>query len=451
MSRFNKRLAMQFGGLVVVVLGSAFALEWTQRFMRQDAFAGYRQEVENRMNRPEVTGSDVSLTHYDGDKKVLEARVGEFTATAGRQIVKGTKIEGGKLYRDGKVELEFNADTATWSDIHKSLTLAGNIHVQNKDLNLKTGALVYNQLTGKMHITSKVTGKLFGGTVSSEKLDFDVRKGTGKITNIVWQGKVNQDVVPAPPREWTFGPSQVNFVSRDELEIIRFDATDKEIAVKSEKALWNRKTDVTVAVGKVRYYSADMNVICDKATINRKDRHVILEGVISVYLKPESDQTLKVVPLTPIKPISPEEVVPTGPSPQNPQSNDEVRSLENRRKYPVEILATRVDYWYAKGERRAEIVGKPQARQELPESRWRYVWAHKASWNGESDILTLFSEPNKRSVRLRTSLGDDISFKSFWISTAEGDERYGGEDAQGKAYVDEPEESPRTSPPVGGT
>lgn len=442
---------MQFGGLTAAILGGAYALEWTQRFMRQDAFAGYRQEVENRMNRPEVTGEDVSLTHYDGDQKVLEARVGEFTATAGRQIVKGNKIQGGKLYRDGKLELEFDAETATWSDIHKSLTLEGNIHVHNQDFNLKTGALVFNQFTGKMHISTPVAGKLYGGTVRSDKLDFDVRKGTGKITNIVWQGKVNPEVVPAPPREWTFGPSQVNFVSRDELEIIRFDGTDKEIAVKSEKALWNRKTDVTVAVGKVRYYSADLNVLCDKATINRKNRHVVLEGIISVYLKPESDQTLNVVPLTPIKPVSPEEVVPTGPQPRNPESNDEVRSLENRRKYPVQILAARVDYWYAKGERRAEILGSPQAWQELPESRWRYVWAHKAAWNGESNILTLVSEPNKRNVRLRTSLGDDISFKSFWLSTAEDDERYGGEDAQGKAYVDEPEESPRTKPPVAGT
>lgn len=439
MSPWSKRALIGIGWLAGIGL-AAYGLWWTRDFLQKDAMSAYRQRSVDDVDKPVVTAEDIRMTHYEGDKLILEAEIGRFTSTSGRQILRGEAIQGGKLYRDGKVELEFDARLATWNAVRRTLDLEGAIRAKNQNLDLKTTKMTFDEANGRMFVDVPVKGKFYGGSIETKSMVYNLRQEKGRLMAVSWQGEAKAPTKEdAPPTQWNFNSKIITQLNKDEWRIDQFDATDKEIAIKSDSAVWNRKTDVTVAVGNVRYYSSEANMICDKVTVFRKERRVILEGKVSMLIKPEKDATLKVEELQRIKAISPEEVKPAKTKP-TPQQREEVRSTDNRRKYPVRVLAEKVEYWYGRGERRALIDGKPQARQELSEGQWRMIWCHQATWNGETDLLTLLSEENKRTVRLRTSTDDDITARSAEISTAEDDERFSAVEPSGTVYGDEGED-----------
>src|SRR6185436_7978450 len=101
------------------------------------------------------------------------------------------------------------------------------------------------------------------------------------------------------------------------------------------------------------------------------------------------------------------------------------------RKYPVVITCTKVEYFYAKGKKRAIMTGSPKARQELRAGSWREITAPTAIYEEEKELLTLKSGEGGRDVRLKNSAGDDLVAESLAISTVEGKERMTGVKVEG--------------------
>jgi hypothetical protein len=153
--------------------------------------------------------------------------------------------------------------------------------------------------------------------------------------------------------------------------------------------------------------------------------------------------------LPPFKPMVPDEVKAnrppapeSGPSPDEKKLDDKLRDGGSLRDYPLVITGNEVEYWYRKGERRATIRGNPQARQDIPGGRWRHVWSYEAYYDGEKESLRAVSKAGERTVRIKNSLGDDLTGLSVTLSTKEGDSQYSGEKLKGTVTADA-EDDPR--------
>ncbi|HVL40330.1 MAG TPA: hypothetical protein VM328_13150, partial [Fimbriimonadaceae bacterium] len=208
--------------------------------------------------------------------------------------------------------------------------------------------------------------------------------------------------------------------------------------------------DVLVAHGPVKYYSAKANIVCNRATIYRRERRAMLTGAVDMLLKPEDQQKLEVVEIPPFKPVVPEDIAknrPPAPVGQDRSLDQEVRDTSTVRRYPVAVTANQIEYWYGRGQRRAIITGQPQARQELPGGRWRYAWAHRATYDGEKEILRMISSDGKKDTRVKTSVGDDIVATWFEMSTKEGEDQWSASGLEGDVYPDDDDIPPRTTNP----
>jgi hypothetical protein len=144
--------------------------------------------------------------------------------------------------------------------------------------------------------------------------------------------------------------------------------------------------------------------------------------------KDKQEEPAKETELTPLPPAVPDSISATRPpAPDDDvtkKKEDEIRSMKNLRSYPLVVLAPKIEYWYKKGERRTIISGSPQARQDMPENGWRYVWSDHANYDGEKESLSLFSAPGKQDVILKNSVGDELYGESGVLSTKEDDDSY---------------------------
>ena len=71
----------------------------------------------------------------------------------------------------------------------------------------------------------------------------------------------------------------------------------------------------------------------------------------------------------------------------------------------------------------------------MPDSGWRYVWADNAKYDGEKELLSLFSAPKKKDVILKNSIGDELYAESGVLSTKEDDDTYSFKNSRGKSPV----------------
>jgi lipopolysaccharide export system protein LptA len=178
----------------------------------------------------------------------------------------------------------------------------------------------------------------------------------------------------------------------------------------------------------VKYFSPKANMSCEKAVIYRKEKRAVLTGNVDMLVKPKDKQTKAVVEeIPPFRPEVPKEISTERPAapPTEKQGNpidDDLQNAKTLRNYPTAITAAKIEYWYAKGDRHAIITGSPQARQVLPEGRWRKLWAHEAQYDGEKEFLTLISREGQSDARAQTSLGDDIVAERVVVSTKEDDD-----------------------------
>jgi hypothetical protein len=285
---------------------------------------------------------------------------------------------------------------------------------------------------------------------------------------IVWEGTTEGPLAEiqsqAKPTHWKFETKGVSSFKGDLQVFPEGEATDGEIIVKAQLLERNIKTDVVTATGRVFYFSEKANLVCDKAVIYRKEKRAVLTGNVDMLVKPEDARKLAVEEIPPFRPMVPDEVAKGRPSPPSVQKSeaqkaldDEVRSSGTGRKYPVSVTAGKIEYWYAEGQRRAVITGAPQAMQQLAGERWRYVWAVRAEYDGEKERLKMLASDGKDDLRMKTSLGDDVTARWIDLSTKEDEDDWSALGLKGDLYPDEDEIPKTNNPPpplrgpIGGT
>ena len=361
-----------------------------------------------------------------------------------RQVYNFEGISNGKLAWKGAT-YNFAADQGTWNGFQKKMVLTGNLKLKGSKFDLKSKEMNYDENRRQFVIPGAVDGVAYGGNLEVASFTYELdkenyRSGKGKWVGILPKEVTSNVPVQTKPSVW-----DIEFNDSHKVGDVTFytdaRATDGDIIVKAPKMEVNNKTDVMTGTGRVRYFSPKANLIADKIVVFRKEKRAVLTGNVTMLVKPKEKESEPAteVELTPLPPAVPESISSSRPPAPDDEtakkSEDEIRSMKNLRQYPLAITAPYIEYWYKKGERHAKITGNPQARQEMPDKGWRYVWSHHANYDGEKEMLYMFSSDEakgKREVILKNSVGDEFYGNSGEISTKDDDDTYSFKDGKGK-------------------
>jgi hypothetical protein len=342
----------------------------------------------------------------------------------------------------------------------------GKVRLKGPDFDLTSQQLGYDEGRKTLEVPQAVSGTAYGGELTVTSFNYNMEKNTFLAKKGTWKGLLPKELQKQAPeakssRRWDI-KFEDSFKKEGVPDIVYYTdarASDGELIILAPKMENNTKTDVLTATGGIRYYSPKANVIADKIVIYRKERRAVLIGNVTMLVKPKSqeNETAKEEVLLPMSPVVPESISDTRPpAPDTDEARKKreeiIRSGKNLREYPLMITANQIEYWYKKGERKAKITGNPQARQELPENGWRYVWSFSALYDGEKELLTLESAKDRADVILKNSLGDELNGAWGQISTKEGDDLY--QFKKGKAKIttrDDDDEIPPAKGSGGGS
>lgn len=426
-SIFNKRVALRLGQLLLAAVGIVAGVMWAQWILTTDPFAQLRRGAPEGLSEEigvRLKGVDVKM--YEHGTLVGSAKVGTLDIRRDRNRLAFHEVADG-MYRGADGEFRFASPAATYDSSFRRLEVGSGGRIWNEDMDLKVLGAVYQGSTQVLQTSGLITGRFMDGSIEAENLLYRLDTGAYRVGPITWVGEVE---IPAVRRQdkpqtqkWTIKALGAARAKGDLEFYENVEATDGEVIVKAPKGSLNRKTDVFEATGPVEYFGIEANLRCDKIVIFRAEKRAVLTGNVTLVVKPKENQKLEVMEIPPFRPVVPEEVAKNRPQPQSAtdsqrKDDDEVRSGQTIRKYPILIAAEKIEYWYAEGSRRAIITGKPQARQELPEGRWRHLWAPRGLYDGEEDTLRMIGAEGKREVRIMTSVGDDLVAEWFEVATA---------------------------------
>jgi lipopolysaccharide export system protein LptA len=291
-----------------------------------------------------------------------------------------------------------------------------------------------------------VQGKLSGGAVKADDLTLDTGTRALSAQNVLWIGEVAlQDEQRKP---WKLGPGNVDLSPDGKTQTwTPGRATDGEVIVIADKVVYTKDTDLLVATGNVKYFGVDANMLCDEATVYRKERRAVFTGVVRMVVKSEDDEKVAEGEFPTIERVTPDSLK-TNPQGATEQQVEVLRDSDNVRKYPIKVIADKVEYWYKKGERRAVITGSPFARQDLTEG-WRLGWATEAFYDGEKETMTLKNSGGEtKDVKVYFSIGDQYIAQSLTFSTKEGNKSMNGLKVEASLFFDDDEVPTRNT---GGT
>ena len=454
-----------------LLMGAAIGIGiYLHNFLSSDPLARYRLgEIAPDQQEIAITLKDVDFKQYQGEQMISNALIKKLEISKNRKNFRFTDIVDGTYYAKENL-FHFSAKEGVWNPDTQKLYASRDIHLYNKDLNLHSSEFEYDEPTDTLTIPTYLRGKLFEGDVEAYRLVYRTNLNSYSVGPVTWIGQPSMLIKGAAKiasKTQQLKPSVQPEASspKKEKEVVRLwtikaksgsrppgdteywhygEATDGEIVIKADNIQRNVKTDVIVATGNLRYYSADVDALCDKVTVYRTEKRAVLEGHVQAFVKPKDQSKLEVVELEPIRPVVPSEIasqraLAPEKTIRNKELDDELRSTKDKRKYPITIWAEKVEYWYQKGHRHAIITGSPTARQDFPGERWRQVWTHTAYFDREKDLLKLVSSKDRKDTRLRTSVGDDLVATWLELSTKEENETWQGEGIEGDVYVDEEE------------
>lgn len=454
----NARKNLLWGTLTVALIG--VSVKWggpkLRDFLRLDPLASYRQPAGDFDKTPMLSMGPADLDLYAGDKKVGTCQVQGVTVTRDRNTIKFVNVSQGTYVGKTGETFGFTGSEGTWQRQEGQLLCTGAINLTHKNFNLKSKDMSFAQADQELRVASTLSGKFFGGEISTTNLRYRLGSGAFSTGPIAWRGPIQDETLSPKKTIWKFASADGGTSPDGEVVTYRnASATDGEILVKGETIVHNRKTGIIKVTGKVRYYGKDVNMVCETATVFRKEKRVLLEKSVALLVKPVEDQKLREEEFEPLRPVVPESIAAKRPA---APADDESRKLDRevldpatRRKYPVRVIAERIEYWYDDAVKRAKITGAPQARQELAGGRWRQVWCQSAIYDGVADRLRLVGDAF--GVRMRSSRGDDVLSNWFEVSTKEGNESWRSGQLKGEFVEDDEDTTPTdpgTTPPPGG-
>jgi hypothetical protein len=452
-SKFLRATMISFGIGIVSLSVGMYAL----RLANVDPFAHLRDNSGGPLgDQIGLRLEDVKLRHFKGGELLSSVEVDRVDIRQDRQYLDLFDLKNGSI-RFEKNEVAFDAPHAAWNAVASKLEITNGARVRNKDMDLLVSTFTYDDRAKKLNVPGEIQGKLFDGQGKAQGLIYDMAAHSYRTGPITWEGMVAlQEAGRAEPTRWHIQGDDVN-VEGDNQIFTNAVATDGEIMLRAPRVERNARTDVLTATGKVYYYSPKANLVADKAVVDRRNKKATLTTNVQMLIKPESEQRLQPVDIQPFRPSVPDEISrnrPPAPAPAldgSKQLDDDLRSPRTARRYPTVIVADKVEYWYAQGQRRAVVTGNPQARQELPGGRWRYAWSWQAVYDGEKEMLYLTSSNGQKNTRVKTSIGDDLVATSAEMSTRDDRDLFSAKGVDGHFFTAD-DEIPRsggatTSPP----
>ena len=409
-------------------------IAYVQEFAKIDPLVNMRKRTGISPDQLGISLGKVKLVQYSGKRRVGMATVDELFIPANRSQYRMTGITEGAYFTENNRKFNFTAPSATYNATRRTMVADKGVRVWDKDIDLKTAMFRLNQKSETLYIPGEVKGKFFSGQLVSNNMLYAMKNDLVTVGPTNWNGNLAlslQDEAKPVQKRWEFDSVKGTFNIKGDLRTWeKGTATDGEIIIQADKIEHNNKTDVVTATGNVRYFSARANLTCEKAVIFRKEKRAVLTGAVDMLIKPKKDQSKAMIEeIPPFKPVVPEEVAKSRPgapagqkSEQQKKLDDNVQNPKTIRDYPMVVTAAKVEYWYGRGSRRAVITGDPQARQELPEGRWRHLWAFQAFYDGEKETLRMESRQGQMDTRLLTSVGDDVVAEQVTVSTKEDDE-----------------------------
>lgn len=419
--------------------------------LRQDPLKGYKQPLPAGVREQDGIAMDgVLIKHFSGKLLVTSAVVDKVRVRQDRQFVEFNGIKQG-TYAGKEGQVQFEGDAANWTTTSKLLTVVSDSRVWDKNIDIKAGPFTVDKNTSVLHVPGNFSGKFFGGNVVGNNLRYNLKTASWTMGPIDWAGELPASIQKDSPvqgkqrSKWSVkapGGSHSDGKTTTYLKVL---ATDGEVVVKADKAVQDLKTDVMTCTGNVSYFSTKADMSADTVVIYRKEKRMTATGHVNSLLRSKEAELPKAEPkeIPPLKPDVPESVASTRPEPPTDADTQapDLRDPKNARKYPVNATAKRVEYWYGKGNRHANLDGAVEAYQELPGGRWRRITAPDGAYDGEKDLLKLRSSSGKKNVHMKDSWLDNIVCRTLTISTKDDQENnaYDAEDMEGDVYTNEDE------------
>lgn len=445
--------------VLAIGAGGVLGLVYIQAFAKIDPLLNMRKGSIKTPQEIGVRLGDVHFVQYDGEHKITEADVEHvFVTDDRRQYRLGNVTNGVYIAKDGK-RLNFSAPKAVWNVTYKVLTANEGVRVWNKDMDLKTPNFKIDGIRQTLYAPGTVEGTFYKGQIKSTNLLYAMKADEANFGPTHWNGNLAialQDGEKGEQKEWEFDASRGNFKRKGDLQIFtKTTAKDGEIIVKADVIERNVKTDVVTATGNVQYFSSETNMSCSKVVVYRKEKRAILSEAVNMLVKPKEKQTkAQIEEIPPFRPMVPKDLSdgrPEAPAPTKSalekQLDKDLQDPKSIRKYPIAIRAERIEYWYGKGNKHANITGDPQASQELPGGRWRHIWANSAHYDGEKDTLLLKATPGKTDLHYQASNNDDMMATDATLSTEEGNEDFESNGTIGKVHGSSDDDDTTGPPP----
>ncbi len=408
---------------------------YSARIIKQDPLAKFKEKMPDELpDSVAIRSTGTKFNHFEEGKPKTSCDVKTVEVFQNRQMYTFTGISNGRLEWKGAT-YHFEAERGGWNGFAKKLSLTGALKFKGKKFDLGSKEFTYDETRRQFRVPKDVAGTAYGGKLQAVNFTYNLDNEAFSAGKGEWVGVPPKDLgtevpIQGKPTIWDIKYDEIDHPKGDTTYYTNARATDGEIIVTAPKIEVNDKTNVMTATGRVRYFGTKANLIADKIVVYRKEKRAVLTGNVTMLVKPKDKQEepAKETELTPLPPAVPDSISSTRPPAPDDETTkkkeDEVRSMKNLRQYPLVVLAPSIEYWYKKGERRAIITGSPQARQDISDNGWRYVWADHANWDGEKELLSLFSAANKQDVILKNSIGDELYGESGVVSTLEDDDTY---------------------------
>jgi len=466
-NRRNILIRNVFCGLISIVV-APLLYNAIGAFITSDPFVGLMNKTTSPLaDSIGIRMNSVELRDFNGDKLVSSAFAKRVDVRKDRQVAMLYGVKNG-FYNGDQGPIHYSAARAIWNFQTKIVIVNGNVAVQNKDLDVKAKGLTFDDRSSLLRVQGDVTGRLYKGQVLASALTYNMKTGGIEAGPIDWKGELAlspQDDNKVVPKKWDIKGDHFKSLGShsDTMVYDNAVAQDEDLIIAAPLVQHNKKTDVLTASGGISYYSGKADIKADRCTVYRKEKRVVLDGHVFMYVKSKSheDDPPKVEPLPDFKPVTPDQVIATHTTTpldkdQLKEQEDEIRSSKNLRDFPLVVVSQKTEYWYGKGNRHAVITGEPQARQGLKEGEWRHVWSHYALYDGEKETLKLLSSEKKHDALMKNSLGDETTALDILVSTNEDDDFTEGHEAIAKIYSAEDDDVKSDKkkvapPPAAGT
>ncbi len=439
---------------IAALLGLALCGWYFSKLAHYNPFTGFSTGQPNPLGYP-ISLNQAELSVWQGKTLTTRAQIAAIRIRRDLAVMQAEFITHGVI-RYGKNSFAYDAQSGTYNLEQGEVVATGLCRLKNADFDLTSRGFEYNEGNQFLSIPSQVTGNLQGGSLTASMVTYSLTSKILKTGPIHWVGipqskaaQVAQETVDSSdkPHRWDITAAQSRGLIKNNHQVRAFleaRATDGRIIVEAPSIEQDVQTDVLTCQGPVRYYSAKVDLVCDKAVIYHREDRAVLTGRVVMYFKPKDAEVLNEQdPVPHFQPLTPEQVdkdhppVPMVMTPTNKSLADDLRSDKTLREYPSTVFADKIVYYYKKGFRKAVITGHPQAQQELTGGMWRRIWSVTAFYNGETKTLRLAGPTNLQNVRVKDSLGDDFTTDWLETSTVENSGLYATGVMSGKYYMDD--------------